>query len=148
MSINLAQREADALFRMEKYQADNKTYNYPASGGKCAVPLVSADGREEFIFDIYRRRVEFVVKGTYQNRTKGHIVLVRLDFGGPPHRNPDDEEIGSPHLHHYRENYDNKWAYPLPKEFSDSSDPYRMLKDFMRYCRITGVGITLPLKND
>lgn len=146
MGINLAQGEADALFRMEKRQANNKTYNYPASGSKCTVPLVSTDGKEEFIFDIYRRRVEFIVKGTYQNRAKGRVVLVRLDFGSSPHRNPDDEEIGSPHLHHYREYYDDKWAYPLPEEFSDSSDPQQMLKDFMRYCRITGVGITLPLK--
>ncbi|KJU85379.1 prophage protein [Candidatus Magnetobacterium bavaricum] len=40
------------------------------------------------------------------------IILLRLCFGGHPHRNPDDTEISSPHLHRYREGYADKWAYP------------------------------------
>lgn len=146
MSANLKQDKADSLFQMEKRQADDKTYSYPARGGKCEVPLLSTDGKEEFIFDIYRGRMN-LVKGTYQNRAKGHIILARLDFGGAPHRNPDGKEIASPHLHRYRENYDDKWAYPLPKELSSSSDPQKMLGNFMDYCRIIGIiGITLPLE--
>jgi hypothetical protein len=37
---------------------------------------------------------------------------MRLDLDGPPHRNPDDEEIPWPHLHVYREGYGDKWASP------------------------------------
>jgi hypothetical protein len=36
------------------------------------------------------------------------VVLVRLDLGGAPHRNPFDEEIGVPHLHLYREGFGDK----------------------------------------
>jgi hypothetical protein len=64
-------------------------------------------------------------------------VLVRLDFGGAPHRNPDGEEIGSPHLHLYREGYGDKWAVPVPEDrFENLSDPWQTLEDFMRYCNV------------
>ena len=78
------------------------------------------------------------MKGRYQTRGRKIIVLVRLDFGGQPHRNPDDTEIGSPHLHLYREGYGDKWAFPIPSErFSDINDLGKTLDDFMHYCNIT-----------
>ena len=72
-------------------------------------------------------------------KTRGRqtAILARLDFGGPPHRNPDGEEIESPHLHIYREGYADKWAIPLPQDsFPDSSDPWQLLEDFIGYCNI------------
>ena len=66
------------------------------------------------------------------------VVLVRLDFGGSEHRNPDDSEIESPHLHLYREGYGDKWAVPLPDgDFTDTANLMNMLADFMRYCNIS-----------
>ena len=65
------------------------------------------------------------------------IILVRLDFGGPPHRNPDGEEIGCPHLHTYREGYGDKWAAEVPTDkFSDLSDLWTTLGDFMTLCNV------------
>ena len=66
------------------------------------------------------------------------MKLVRLDFGGPPHTNPDGEEISTPHLHVYRENYGDRWAIPLPEEqFNDLADTWTTLQDFMGFCQIT-----------
>lgn len=63
---------------------------------------------------------------------------MRLDFGGAPHRNPDDQEIGSPHLHLYREGYGDKWAFPVPIEhFPRTSDLWETLEDFLRFCHVT-----------
>ena len=73
------------------------------------------DGREEFLLDIRRARID-LAKGTYQNRGREVVILARLDFGGAPHRNPDGEEIGSPHIHLYREGFGDKWAFPIPSE--------------------------------
>lgn len=65
------------------------------------------------------------------------MILARLDFGGAPHRNPDGEEIGSPHLHLYREGYGDKWAFPVPDHhFANPNDPWLALQDFMRFCNI------------
>jgi len=134
--INLTQSEADALIAMEKHRADDELWSYPDLGGSISVPLVSANRREHFFLDVSRRRID-LAKGTYQNRGRQVIVLVRLDFGGPPHRNPDGEEVGSPHLHLYREGYGDKWAFLAPTDrFPRLEKPWETLEDFMRYCHI------------
>ncbi len=72
-----------------------------------------------------------------QNRARSVVVLARIDFGGQPHRNPDDQEIDSPHLHLYKEGFGDKWAMPLPEEhFNNPEDFVQLLNDFMRFCNI------------
>lgn len=108
MSVGtLSQSEADALFAMEKHRSDDSERSFPGGGGSIVIPLVSTDGRESFLLDLRRRRVD-ITKATYQNRARTVVVLARLDLGGHPHRNPDGEEIGSPHLHRYREGFGDK----------------------------------------
>lgn len=132
----LNQAEADALIAMEKRRANKNQWNYPGFGEQVTVPLISTDGREEFLLDLHRARIN-LTKGTYQNRSRQVVVLVRLDFGGAPHRNPDGEEIGSPHLHLYREGFGDKWAFPVPSDrFSDMGNSWQMLQDFMQFCNI------------
>jgi len=135
--INLTQAEAEALIAMEKHRLDDARWDYPGLGGSISIPLVSIDKREDFLLDISRGKID-LLKGKYQNRSRQVVVLVRLDFGGQPHRNPDGEEILSPHLHIYREGYGDKWAVPVPADtFPDMNDLWRILEDFMRYCNIT-----------
>ena len=90
----LTQAEADALVAMQKRRADEKRYDYPFPGERLTVPLVSIDDRESFLIDLRRARIA-LAKGTYQNRARQTVVLVRLDFGGSPHRNPDFRANGS-----------------------------------------------------
>jgi hypothetical protein len=79
-----------------------------------------------------------LTKGTYQNRARGVAILARLDFGGAPHRNPDDQEVPCPHLHLYREGYGDRWAVPLPAErFSDASDSWLLLLEFLQFVNVT-----------
>jgi hypothetical protein len=134
--INLTQSEADLLIEMEKYRIDDMLWNYPTLGGSITIPLVSNDKRENFLLDISRGKID-LLKGTYQNRSRQVVVLVRLDFGGQPHRNPDGDEIPSPHLHIYREGYGDKWATPLPVErFPSIGDLWQTLQDFISFCHI------------
>ncbi len=132
----LTQAEADALIAIAKHRVDGTEWDYPALGGAVSIPLISDNRREQFLLDLRRGRID-LAKGTYQNRGRQVVVLVRLDFGGAPHRNPDGEEIGSPHLHLYREAFGGKWAVPVPPgDFRDLTSPWQMLEDFMRYCNI------------
>lgn len=134
--ILLTQAEADALIALEKRRIDDREWEYPMLGGSLTIPLASSDRREHFILDIGRGRID-LRKNTFQNRARQVIVLVRLDLGGPPHRNPDGEEIPCPHLHVYREGYGDKWAMPVPSDlFSSPADPWQVLQDFMNYCNI------------
>lgn len=132
----LTQLEADALIAMDKHRVDETQHAFPSQGGSLRIPLVSVDKRENFFLDISRGRID-MTKGTYQNRARSSMVLVRLDFGGAPHRNPDNEEIPSPHLHLFREGFADKWAVALPvQEFPNIGNLWRTLEDFMRYCHV------------
>jgi len=134
--INLPQADADALLAMEKHRIDDQYWNFPDPGWSINIPLISINGREKFILDINRSAIN-LLKGTYQNRSRQIVILVRLDFGGQPHQNPDGEEIPSPHLHIYREGYGDKWAFPVPDDFKNINDRWQTLNDFMQYCNIT-----------
>ncbi|MDD3926511.1 MAG: hypothetical protein PHT33_07620 [bacterium] len=136
-AITITQAEADALIGLEKHRIDEQKYDFPFMGGALALSLQSVDRREQFLLDISRGRIN-LLRGKYQNRARQVVTLVRLDFGGPPHRNPDDKEIPCPHLHVYREGFGDKWAVPIPsKHFSRINDLYGTLEDFMMFCNIT-----------
>ena len=135
--INLTQAEADALIAMEKHRVSDDRSDFPMNGQSLSLQLQSLDKRESFILDISRGRID-LKRGKYQNRARQVVVLVRLDFGGPPHRNPDDTEIACPHLHIYRAGYGHKWPEPVPlAKFPRTGDIWRTLEDFMRFCNIT-----------
>lgn len=135
--ITLTQPEADALIAMEKHRGSEDYSDFPMGGQSLVLPLQSHDRREQFLLDLSRGRID-LLKVKMQNRGRQVVVLVRLDLGGAPHRNPDDEEIPAPHLHVYREGYGDKWAMPVPADrFHDVSDVWATLVDFLRYCNIT-----------
>jgi hypothetical protein len=105
--------------------------------GGLAIPLTSADKRENFVLDVTRAQLK-LTKATYQNRARQAIVLLRLDLDGPPHRNPDDQEIPCPHLHIYREGFGVKWAIPAPvADFPDTTNLFPAFEAFMKRCNIT-----------
>ena len=56
----LTQAEADALLGLPKKAVTDDVHEVPAAGGKLTVPLVSHDGREEFLLDLYRGRVSAI----------------------------------------------------------------------------------------
>lgn len=134
--IFLTQQEADfLLFRVVKQRINDTEYDYPMMGGALSIPLLSEDKKNEFTLDISRGHID-ILKGKYQTRGYRTIILARLDFGGSPHRNPDDTEISSPHLHLYREGYGSKWAIAVPTVFSNLTDLWQTLDNFMDYCLI------------
>lgn len=133
--IDLTQTEADQLLAMEKHRTNDERHKFSAL--RLEVPLCSVDQREHFLLDIGRGRIN-LLKGTYQTRAKQALILARLDFGGPPHRNPDGQEIGCPHLHVFQAGFADKWAKPLPTEyFTNPADPWVLFVDFLRFCNVT-----------
>jgi hypothetical protein len=137
--LDITQAEADALIAMEKHRADTKDCVFPEPGGRLTIALTSPDKRENFVLDITRAQIK-LTKATYQNRARQAIILMRLDLDGPPHRNPDDQEIPCPHLHIYREGFGDKWATPAPVErYPNVQDLFSTFGAFMRQCNITDV---------
>jgi hypothetical protein len=106
-------------------------------GQSLTLPIHSADKREQFLLDLSRARID-LQKVKMQERGRQVVVLVRLDLGGAPHRNPDDEEIAAPHLHLYREGFGDKWAMPVPADrFRNLANVWVTFEDFLRFCNIT-----------
>jgi Family of unknown function (DUF6978) len=137
VNIFLTQDEANVLIKMEKHREKEEKHKFPDLGGKLEIPLTSSDKRENFLLNIYRGEIN-LKKVSYHNRARRVVILVRLDISGSPHRNPDNQVIECPHLHIYRENFGDKWAYPIPKDsFTNIGDIYKTLDDFMQYCNIT-----------
>ncbi len=134
MQSDLSQAEADALLRMEKFRVDATPHAFPDLGGHIQIALQSQNQREIFSLDISRRRIALTTK--YQTRGRQAVVLARLDFNSP-HRNPDDTEVGIPHLHIYKEGFGDKWAYEIPADMlKNPSDAWQVLLDFMSYCSV------------
>ena len=134
--INLTQSDADTLISMPKVRVDDQEREFPLRQQSNVIPLVSQDKRESFVLDIHSGRIN-LSKTTFQNRGRQVVVLVRLDLGGPSHRNPDGEEVPCPHLHVYREGFGDKWAVPAPSDkFTALNDHWQTLHDFMKFCAI------------
>ncbi len=145
MIVFLSQQEGNALIAMAKHHTGGGGFSFPTAGSALHIPLFSEDGREEFILDVTSGRIE-LRKHTLQTRARKTVILARLDICGPPHRNPDGEEVLCPHLHLYQEGFGDKWAKPLPLCFTRHDDAYHTLGEFMDYCNIvTKPGILLGL---
>lgn len=135
----LTQSEIDLLLDMLKKLVDKKPIKFPKFGESRQLDLVSQTGKEKFIVDINRKGKIKISKCTFQNRYMRDIVLLRLDLDGPEHTNPDGVEIPPNHLHIYREGYETRWAYPIPKEvFSNPDDLVTTLIEFLQYCKVVG----------
>lgn len=134
--MDFSQADADRLFKMEKFAANDDKIPFLDFGGKLEINLINAAQKEEFILNYTRGHIKLEKRN---HLIRGHdvIILARLDLDGPPHRNPDGEEIGPRHLHLYREGYADKWAFPIPDGvFKDLDDAFLTLEDFMRYCNV------------
>lgn len=134
----ISQAEADMLIAMEKQRISDENIELLAlTPLNLNINLISMDYKEEFVLSIWRSFFS-LQKSSFRNFAKKTITLVRVDLGGRPHRNPDGEEIGCPHIHIYREGFGDKWAFELPTEkFSDPSNFLTTHRDFLSYCNIT-----------
>lgn len=149
MAQFITQQDADFFFEMEKFPEEDKKYQFPNSGGKLILPFISADNRENFLFDISRGSIK-ITKAKYQNRVRKSFVLRRLDYDSPAHLNPETEtipldilepykgkEIPSPHMHLYVEGFGERWAVPADLFLNlDNKDIYEIMTEFFKYCNV------------
>lgn len=142
------------LIAVEKICDSNRKETLSAGNFSCE--MASVDGRDLFHLDYSRSNMELKYK--MQIRYSFIYPLLRLDFGSNSyHINPntvfacdpsdpffDVHEMyvghyfprGAPHMHIYRENFLDKWAYPIPESFRNLRNPYETFDNFMRFCNI------------
>jgi hypothetical protein len=103
----LEQWEADHLLFVHKVYSSILVVNL-RQGVNEDYAVESDDGTEHFLLDVYRSRRN-PLKARFQLRYRRDIVLARL-CTVTRHTNPDGAAIGYPHLHRYREGYEDIWA--------------------------------------
>ena len=132
----ISQDEADRLISTPKRRADDSNHLFPPADRQYKIEIVSVDGRETFILDMSCSS-KVVQELKLQKRSRGNIVLVRLDISGAPHRNPDGVEYPCPHIHTYKEGYGDSWASPIDSSiFSNTEDHWITIHEFFRFCNI------------
>lgn len=134
----LLQAEADRLRAMDKELTRVPQLVLPPTGHKQVWPARSLDGTEAFLVDTNRSNA--TLKITFQERYLVTEILVRLDLSGSAHTNPDRTVVPCPHVHIYREGYNDGWAHPVPVDLDTSSgDPLLILHNFLVYCHFVAI---------
>lgn len=89
---------------------------------------------KEFILNIIINSI--TMNKTFQTRHSTNLIFARIDCS-KIHSNPDSIKIGCPHIHIQTEQYADKWAFELPKEFfTNTNDYFYILLDFVKMCNI------------
>lgn len=106
---------------------------------KREMDVFSYDLKIKFTIDVICGRDPFSLRGTNQLRL-GSLVLLRLDYNGKAHRNPDLKLVSCNHLHQYKEGYGVSWAISPPScAFREFDDPRRTLHEFLKYCDVVEI---------
>ena len=112
--------------------------------------------KDPFTLDVGEKSIE--LKYTFQTRIYTTVILLRYDYGGS-HDNPkencqiskDDpfyeihqqcigrKYIREPHIHVYREGFEDRWAYPVDGIIKDPADVPGSLKEFLKYCAVSDI---------
>ena len=133
----LTQQEAEHLIAMPKRFVDVGPIELPGPGAHLPLKLTGVQTAERFLLDVHRKGVIKVSKYTCQGRYRTTVALLCLDVDGPPHTNPDGTRIEGPHLHEYREGYDDKWAEPVnPHAFTNLPDLATTFREFAQLFRV------------
>lgn len=132
----LTQEAADYLARIAKDLTNTKVVLVPGPGDHQDWDASALGGKHSFFLHMRRGR-KVSTQITAQERYETNEILLRLDIDGPTHGNPDGTIIPTPHLHIYREGYDDKWAFPVPTDIDISSgDAAQILANFLKFCGV------------
>lgn len=164
VSVGLTNKDVWKLIKIQKWFSPDGPVTL-TEGIVHNYELQSSDRHNSFMLDVRRGRIE--LKYTMQLRANTAIPLIRLDIKGP-HKNPNveyhvesddpfyaihDECIGKdfcdkPHIHIYREGFEDRWAYPIEGLFDRSNNVELTFRDFLGYCNISGKYVIQEVLND
>ena len=136
--MSITQQEFDHLIAFEKAfdEADMLILGPPPASWSREMTAPST--RDKFILDFRRGGFE-ISKYSYNKRYRQTIIMVRY-CSSVRHTNPDGVTFDGPHVHLFREGYDDKFAFPVSDigvTVGEGMDV--VLMKLLRYCNVTGV---------
>lgn len=134
---DLTDAEARILIELEKVATD-KRIDIPVGAKKEHLNLARTEEPNDNIMRIYiKRGKRNINKCSFNVVYNKSITLLRLDIEpGRLHQNPDGRDVPNPHLHIYRDGYDDRYAIPAPECFTDTSNLAQSLYDLLGYSKV------------
>lgn len=134
----ISNSEFESLLKEEKKFSDTLT---PLSLGPAPVQwtreIKAVNSSNTYLLDFYRGSFE-LARYTINKRYRQTIILLRYDNGGR-HTNPDGVSFDGPHLHIYREGFNDKFAHPISEGGILETDPMEeVLTKILHFCNIKG----------
>ncbi|GEM_PF-2690004 len=154
VNVYLEQSQADEILGIsKKFEAGVSVYDIPVwqphHKAIRSYGVIASDGNTDFgpmvhsiqlkgmSMDEEMKTLTFIHRITRNN-------ICRLDYGRfiQSHSNPDGTIVAGPHLHVYREGFDDKYAIPLSSVFPGfEGDTVELVKVFLDYCHISYEGL-------
>jgi len=105
----------------------------------------SLTSKETFNLDFYRGSFE-LTKYTVNKRYRQTVIMLRYDNGGR-HTNPDGVLFEGPHVHLYREGYNDKFAFPISEIDVVVNDTMEeVFSKIMHFCNVKNLpSIEVPM---
>lgn len=148
MNTSLSQFEADRLIELLKRCVDYAIY-IPVHGERADYQVVDIDTSNEAFIAIINRQSNFCEKCSFVLRyKKANEILLRLDVGcTAKHTNPDGTIVEGPHIHRYREGFDEKFAMPIDFTSTTLEDDLRHFLDIANIEEPQRIGTVIKLEN-
>lgn len=96
----------------EKKQFLDNHAEFPSLHNTIKLSGIGQTTKYDYIVDVNRKYC-LLNRVTYHERVFTSITLLRLDIDTKPHQNPDGKKISGTHLHVYRKDFGDGWAYEL-----------------------------------
>lgn len=139
----ITQLEYEFLMGLQKKFANDQEIEIGPAPIKWTREVNSTESHDLFLIDYHRGKLQ-LLKYTLNERFRQTVCLIRLDTAGR-HTNPDGIHFDGPHIHIYRDGFDDKFAYPV--ETAGIKDPTNIgnsVKEFLEFCNIRNVP---PIQN-
>lgn len=134
----ISQLEFEFLMGLNKKFATGQELEIGPAPMKWTREINSLDSHDTFLIDYNRGRIQ-LLKFTVNKRYRQTICLIRLDSVGR-HTNPDGKVFDGPHIHFYRDGYDDKFAFPIEDAgIKDPTNVENSIKEFLEFCNIRNI---------
>lgn len=134
--MTITQEEFDFLKKLDK---EFKEKDEISLNNQWKKEILSKEGRESFLLDFNTNRY-ILEKYTFNNRYRTSTVLARYDTNpNGRHTNPDGVVLKGPHIHIYKEGYDDKFAYSpemIGIKINETFDKNRTFELFLKFMNI------------
>jgi len=134
----ITQNEFELLMSLKKSFTRSEEIEIGPAPLKWTREVNSLESHDTFLIDYNRGKIQ-LLKYTLNKRYKQTVCLIRLDTIGR-HTNPDGEKFDGPHIHLYRDGFDDKFAHPIVSiGINDPTNIENSIKEFLEFCNIRNI---------